>query len=72
MENTTNTMSHNSNTIDKIDRVDVYNDTMTLCKTKYSVPIIPSTRLNSIDTTLVPRYKSTKIHYLIQIQSMQQ
>ena len=45
----------------KIDRVEVYNNTMELCKTKYKVPILPSTRLNHIDIKLVPRYKSTKV-----------
>jgi uncharacterized protein (TIGR02452 family) len=51
-----------SGSIDIVDRVDVYNDTKELCKTKFKdVQILPSTRLNAIDIMFIPRYKNTKV-----------
>lgn len=46
---------------EKTDRVQVYNDTMELCKTKFKVPILPSTRLNHIDIKFIPRFDKTKV-----------
>lgn len=47
--------------IDKIDRVEVYRDTQELCKTKFKVPILPSTRFDQIDIKFIPRYKKTQV-----------
>jgi uncharacterized protein (TIGR02452 family) len=47
--------------IDKIDRVEVYCDTQELCKTKFKVPILPSTRFDKIDIKYIPRYKKMQV-----------